>query len=120
MEKWEIDFEWGRIRNLVKDMFGKDKLPDMNAILFIIGIQELGRMQDSFSKEEKQDLMHVAVCRLLSYDGYYEFVGLDDAGWPHWNALRPVGEKGVAEQGELLKKYVIRYFREWQAGDEEE
>ena len=80
METWESDFAWLRIRHLIKDRFGKESLPDLNAILFLIGIQELGRWKAQFTKEEKQDLMHIAVCRLLSYEGYYEFVGRDADG----------------------------------------
>ena len=114
MENWELDFEWLRVRHLIKDIFGKDKLPDMKAVLFAIGLQELGRMQEEFTKEQKQDLMHIAVCRLLSYDDYYEFEGRDQDGWPHWKVLRPTPEKGVENQESLLKKYVIRYFKEWE------
>lgn len=112
MEEWELDFEWLRVRHLVQERFKKDTLPDLNAILFLIGIQELGRWKKEFSKEEKQDLMHIAVCRLLSYDGYYEFAGRDEDGWPHWEQLRPVPKRDLREQELLLKIYVIRYFRE--------
>ena len=44
----------------------------MEAILFLIGIQEVGDFRTKFTKEQKQDLMHVAVCSLLSPSGYYE------------------------------------------------
>lgn len=112
MEDWEFDFEWLRVRHYVKDSFGKDQLPDLNAILFLIGIQELGRWQESFTKEEKQDLMHIAVCRLLSYEGYYEFVGRDADGWPHYELVQKVPGKNLAEQERMLKEKVIWYFRE--------
>lgn len=112
MEAWEEDFEWLRIRHLVKDRFGKSTLPDLNAMLFLIGIQELGRWQEAFTKEEKQDLMHIAVCRLLSYEGYYEFVGRDADGWPHWQNLKPFATKGVKAQELILKENIIRYFKE--------
>ncbi len=115
MEEWQLDFEWLRIKHLVKDLIGKDKLPDLNAVLMLIGVQELGRMQEEFTKEEKQDLMHVAVCTLLSYDGYYNFKGRDADGWPHFDLLKPVLEKGQESQEILLKKNIIRYFNEWQA-----
>ncbi len=65
MEVWELDFEWLRVQHLVKDAINHDKLPDLQSILFLIGIQELGFVQHEFTKEEKQDLMHVAVCALL-------------------------------------------------------
>lgn len=112
MEHWELEFEWLRVRHLVQKSFGKAELPDLDAVLFLIGIQEIGRWQKSYTKEEKQDLMHVASCRLLSYDGYFEFVGRDADGWPHYQALLPFEVKGLEAQEELLKTYVIRYFKE--------
>ncbi len=115
MEEWELEFEWLKVRHVVKDRLQRDSLPDLNAILFLIGIQELGRWKAQFTKEEKQDLMHIAVCRLLSYEGYYEFEGRDAEGWPHWKQLRTVPIEGVKAQEELLKTQVIRYFKEWEA-----
>ena len=52
-ETWEIDFEWLRVRHLVQDAMKRDSLPDMNAILFLVGVQELGRWKTEFTKEEK-------------------------------------------------------------------
>lgn len=112
MEDWEKDFEWLRIRHLIKDRFNKATLPDLNAILFLIGVQELGRWQQNFTKEEKQDLMHIAVCRLMSIDGYYQFAGRDADGWPHWEMLKPFPQKGVKTQEAFLKEKVIQYFQE--------
>ncbi|MBP7821332.1 MAG: hypothetical protein KA010_00320 [Saprospiraceae bacterium] len=113
MEEWELDFEWLRIRTLLKESFKKQELPDFNTVLFLIGLQELGRWKKSFSKEEKQDLMHVAVCRLLSYDGHYEFVGRDADGWPHWKLLSSPSTKGIVEQEKYLKEKIIQYFSEF-------
>lgn len=110
MEAWESDFEWLRIRHLVKDRFGKETLPDLNAILFLIGVQELGYFPEEFTKEQKWDLMHIAVCTLLEPDGYYEFVGRDADGWPHFKELAPVDITGAAAQGNLLKQNILRYF----------
>ncbi|MEM8526093.1 MAG: hypothetical protein AAGG68_15750 [Bacteroidota bacterium] len=112
MERWELDFEWLRVQHLVKDAMNKERLPDLNAILFLIGVQELGRVQPTFSKEEKQDLMHIAVCQLLSEDGYFEFEGRDADGWPHYKSLQPLNIDGVKAQELLLKEKVIAYFKE--------
>lgn len=112
MKTWEFDFEWLRVRHIVKRAFGKEGLPDLNAILFLIGIQELGRWEGQFTKEEKQDLMHIAVCRLLSYEGYYAFAGRDADGWPHYERRRAVPSEGVKAQEALLKTLAIRYFKE--------
>jgi len=120
MEDWELDYEWLRVRHYIKDSMQRPNLPDLDAILFLIGIQELGRWEDKFTKEEKQDLIHIAVCQLLSSDGYFEFEGRDADGWPHYKELRPIGVEGVEGQGRLLKIKVIDYFKEMQDKDSEE
>lgn len=112
MEDWELEFDWLRVRHWVKQALGRENLPDLNAILFLIGIQELGHWPEAFTKEEKQDLMHIAVCRLLSYGGHYAFAGRDADGWPHYEPRRPVPAQGVEEQETLLKIYAIQYFKE--------
>lgn len=112
MESWQIDFEWLRVRHFIKDTFKKETLPDLNAILYLIGIQELAQSKTSFTKEEKQDLMHIAVCRLLIPDGYYEFEGLDHDGWPHYKMLRPIPVNGVKAQEQFLISKVIQYFKD--------
>ena len=112
METWEKDFEWLRVRNIVKNAMKKDSLPDLQAVLFLIGIQEYGRVsKQKFSKEEKQDLMHVAVCTLLESEGFYEFEGRDADGWPHWREVRSFDVKGVKEQEDFLISKVIHYFK---------
>jgi len=83
-EEWKEDFDWLKVRHYVKDTFKKNKLPDLNAVLMMIGINELGVIRTKWTKEEKQDLMHIAVCKLLSFDGHYGFKGLDADGWPHY------------------------------------
>ena len=110
MEDWELDFKWLKVRHLVKQKFDRKALPDLNAVLFLIGIQELGYVKKNFTKEEKQDLMHIAVCRLLSYNGYYEYVGRDADNWPHWKPAKILQVEGRKEQEVLLKQNIITYF----------
>ncbi len=100
---------WLDTENILRERFGK--LPDMEGTLFLIGVNELGRLpRRKFSKEQKQDLMHVAVCTLLSQLGFYEFTGRDEEGWPHFIELEPVPIHGMAEQERMLKECVIMYF----------
>lgn len=120
MDDWQLDYEWLRIRHYIKDSVKRADLPDLNGILFLIGIQALGKWDDNFTKEEKQDLMHIAVCELLSADGYFEFEGRDADGWPHYKALRPVQVSGVDGQEKLLKLKVIQYFNRMMAEDDME
>jgi hypothetical protein len=111
MEDWELDFEWLHVQHIVKHAMRRDTLPDLNTVLFLIGIQELGRWKKKFSKEEKQDLMHVAVCRLLSYYGYFEFIGRDEDGWPHYRQVLEMPKQATHEQERLLKICAVRYFK---------
>lgn len=110
MEDWQRDFDWLRIRHKVKDMMGYSKLPDFQAMLFLIGIQELGTWEESFTKEEKQDLMHIATCRLLETDGYYTFAGRDHDGWPHYRKERAFTIAGQESQEAFLVEKMIQYF----------
>jgi hypothetical protein len=119
MEDWELDFEWLRIRHLVKEATKRDALPDLNGVLLMIGVQEFGQWR-KFTKEEKQDLMHIAVCRLLSYDGVYEFIGLDTEGWPHYRLMNKPDIRGENGQERLLKEKAVQYFRQMDAEREED
>jgi len=105
----EGDALWLSTRFEIKAMLGLNKLPDLQGILFAIGLQELGQLRDEFSKEERQDLMHIAVCRLLSYDGYYELEGYDEDGWPHWKQLA-IPPPGRPQQEVLLRKKIAEYI----------
>ena len=118
MEDWKFEFEWLRLRHKVKERFKKKDLPDTNALLFLVGLRELGQLKREFTKEEKQDLMHIAVCELLSEDGFYRFKGLDHDGWPHYEVVMPVRIKGVKDQERLLQEKLIEYFKD--VYDEEE
>jgi hypothetical protein len=82
----------------------------MEAILFLIGIQEFGNIKSKFSKEQKQDLMHVAVCSLLSQSGYYKLEGYDDEGWPHFLQLKELPVYNMIEQESFLKDHMLLYF----------
>jgi len=106
----ELKEEWIQLLKRLESMF--DVEPDLQAIIFLIGIQELGQGKRKFSKDEKQDLMHIATCRLLSTYGYYALTGLDEEGWPHWELIQKLPVLTLKEQDLLLKRAVIDYFKE--------
>ncbi len=110
MEDWQLDFEWLRVRNFVKNAMGSDKLPDLQAILLLIGVQETQQIREEFTKEEKQDLMHVAVCTLLALEGHYALEAYDEEGWPHFRLLSPPAFVDIKAQEYALKRLSIRYF----------
>ncbi len=111
MEEWQLDFKWLQVRHYIKDSMDRQELPDLNSVLFLIGIQELGYFKEEFTKEEKQDLMHIAVCTVLSDIGHYEFEGRDQDGWPHYRQIKNIVTKGVEDQEKLLKEQIVEYFR---------
>ena len=87
-----------------------NKTPDINAILFLIGVRELGQPKLKFTKEEKVALMHIAVCKLLSKSGYYELEGVDEDGWPHWKLLKKLPNIDMLQQDNFLRQHIIEYF----------
>jgi len=89
---------------------GLKALPDLNAVLILVGVQELGQGHRQFSKEEKQDLMHIAICRVLSYSGFYELEGVDGQGWPHWKLVEKLPFLDLLSQETFLKSHIIEYF----------
>jgi hypothetical protein len=106
----EADFEsrWETLMAEMKERFGKR--PDLNALLLLIGVQELGQGVAAFTKEQKQDLMHIATCKLFSLSGHYELERVDEEGWPHYKLLRPVPFANLKEQERMLKWHVLEYF----------
>ncbi|MEK6781079.1 MAG: hypothetical protein AABY93_05210 [Bacteroidota bacterium] len=105
----DLDRKWHQLTVFIEHTIGK-KPKDLNGVLFIIGIQELGQGGKRFSKEEKQDLLHIAICKVLSLSGYYTLEGLDKDGWPHWKIVKKLPHFDLLEQEKLLKMHVLEYF----------
>jgi len=103
--------EWEELLNVLENVLGK-RPADLNGVLFLIGVQELGKGPITFTKEQKQDLMHIAICKVLSLSGFYELEGLDKDGWPHWRVVEKLPHFSLISQETLLKMHVIRYFKE--------
>jgi hypothetical protein len=104
----DIQSRWWQLEEKLIQRFGKK--PDMEAILFLIGIQEFGEIRKKFTKEQKQDLMHVAVCNLLAQSGYYELERVDDEGWPHFKQLKELPVLNMVDQENFLKDHILLYF----------
>lgn len=102
--------QWDNLLEKLGQSIGK-KPADLNGVLFLIGVQELGKGALHFTKEQKQDLMHIGICRVLSLSGYYEFEGTDKDGWPHWNLIRPLPHGDLLAQETFLRMHVIEYFK---------
>ncbi|NJN42665.1 MAG: hypothetical protein HC811_10965 [Flammeovirgaceae bacterium] len=111
MYKRDLDLErqWNALLIQISRVLEK-RPKDLNGVLFLIGVQELGQSNRNFSKEEKQDLLHIAICKVLSLSGYYQLEGLDEQGWPHWKLVKKLPHFDLLEQEKLLKTHVLEYF----------
>lgn len=104
----DLQSRWWKLEEKLMQRF--DKKPDVETILFLIGIQELGDIRQKFTKEQKQDLMHIAVCTVLMPSGYYEVSHVDEEGWPHFKQLKPMPDMNPIEQENFLKDHILLYF----------
>ena len=106
----DLQARWWNLEARLAERFGKK--PDIESILFLIGIQELGDIKEKYTKEQKQDLMHVAICTLLSPSGYYEMEGVDADGWPHFRQLKSMPVMDLMQQDNFLKDHILLYFEQ--------
>ena len=104
----DLQSRWWNLEAKLVERFGKK--PDLETILFLIGMQETGIMKEKITKEQKQDLMHVAVCTLLMPGGFYEIERTDEEGWPHFRQLKPMPDMNAFEQENFLKDHILLYF----------
>lgn len=101
---------WIEVERFFEDNFQAEKNVSIETILFLIGVQELGSGRQDYTKDDKVNLLHIAVCRLLEPFGFYKFSHYDDDGYPHFEMLQPLPELKPNEQQLLMKKAVIQYF----------
>ncbi|SNS42711.1 hypothetical protein SAMN06295967_10993 [Belliella buryatensis] len=113
MFKKDLDLEkrWGKLLIGIHELIGK-KPADLNGVLFLIGVQELGQGNKTFTKEQKQDLMHIAICKVLSLAGFYELDYIDQDGWPHWKLIKKLPHLNTIDQEKFLKIQVLEYFEQ--------
>ena len=101
-----------KIVELLSNKFAEGDVLDLDSIIYLIGVQELGRFKQLFKKDEKVNLMHIAICRLLEPYGYYEFEYFDNDGWPHYKIKEELPPLKAGEQSLLMKEAIVNYFLE--------
>ena len=99
---------WKEVVLKLEKRFGEGL--DLQAILFLIGLQELGMGYQKLKKDQKVEVIHIAVCALLSQWGYYEFTGHDEGGWPHWKETSKLPFLNAKQQDRLIREAIIEYF----------
>ena len=62
----ELKTKWNNLKTKLSVDFSDNEIIDLDSIIFLIGIQELGQFQKRFNKQKKLEVIHIAVCKLLS------------------------------------------------------
>lgn len=111
---YQIEIKYKKVLKDLEANFGEDI--DMDAVLFLIGVQELGMGYKKFSKRQKLELMHVGMCTILMPFGFYSKEGRDKDNWPHFKLERELPALNDSEQNHLIKEAIISYFEEMNSG----
>lgn len=106
----QLKHRWDELVEKLSLQFADGDTLDLDAIIYLIGVQELGQLHRSFKKDEKVNLMHIAICKLLEPFGYYEFDYFDDQGWPHYTTKEELPHLKAGEQSILMKEAIVNYF----------
>lgn len=101
--------EWQALQNKLKERF--DTEMDHDAILFMIGLQELGKDHRKYKKDEKLEVMHIGVCTVMEPYGFYGYRGRDEDGWPHWELKEQLPHLDAKQQNKLMNEAIIDYFK---------
>ncbi len=104
--------KWEQLTRTLSNQFSSDEEMDIDSIIYLIGVQELGQYHRPFKKDEKIHLMHIAICRLLEPYGYYRFDYTDQEGWPHYTIVENLPPLKAGEQSVLIKEAIVTYFTE--------
>lgn len=104
----DLDKKWNLLLKNLENQF--DQEMTLKGILYLIGVQELNLGIKQYEKEEKINVLHVAVCKILTPFGYYKFDRIDEDGWPHYIELKAIKNLSEKQQELLMKKAVIKYL----------
>ena len=108
----ELKEKWNALVEKLSAQFASGDTLELDAIIYLVGIQELGQYHKKYKKDDKLDLMHIASCRLLEPYGYYEFEFFDEEGWPHYIVKEELPTLKAGEQSVLMKEAIVGYFVE--------
>jgi hypothetical protein len=105
---YAIEIKFKELTKELEETFGGGM--DLQAILFLIGVQELGKGYQKFSKRQKTELFHVAICTVLEPYGFYKTQGRDEDNWPHFDFTKELPPLDDRQQQHLMKEAVLEYF----------
>ena len=107
-----LKIRWEKLTCQLTDQFSDGETIDVEGILYLIGVQEVGQLHKRFKKDDNVNLIHVGICTVLEPLGYYAFEYFDPDGWPHFKLLEPLPHLKPGEQSVLIKEAIVDYFIE--------
>jgi hypothetical protein len=99
---------WETLLEAVQARYGGS--PSEEALLFLVGLHEMGTYPEGEEKQVKADLIHVGTLTLLERAGFMRRTGTDAQGWPVWERTQPLPAWSPAEQRRFLREALIQYF----------
>ena len=105
---YQIEIKYKALLTELEKTFGGGM--DLQSLIFLIGVQELGKGHQKFSKRQKIELMHVGICTILEPFGFYKTLGRDKENWPHFEFVKELPPLNDSQQNHLMKEAVLAYF----------
>jgi hypothetical protein len=101
---------WDRLIHILSERFSEGEVLDVEGILYLVGLQELGQVHLKMKKDDNVNLIHIGICTVLEPFGYYRFDFFDEEGWPHFELLEELPPLKPGEQSVLMKEALVEYF----------
>jgi hypothetical protein len=101
---------WDRLIHILSERFSEGEVLDVEGILYLVGLQELGQVHRKMKKDDNVNLIHIGICTVLEPFGYYRFDFFDEEGWPHFELLEELPPLKPGEQSVLMKEALVEYF----------
>ena len=101
---------WDRLISVLNERFSDGETIDVEGVLYLVGLQELGQIHQKMKKDDNINLIHIGICTVLEPYGYYRFDFYDEEGWPHFELLEALPNLKPGEQSILIKEALVGYF----------
>ena len=101
---------WDRLISILNERFSDAETIDVEGVLYLVGLQELGQIHQKMKKDDNINLIHIGICTVLEPYGYYRFDFYDEEGWPHFELLEALPNLKPGEQSILIKEALVGYF----------
>ena len=96
---FELEKAWQELIQSFK--LDYDETPQVDAVLFVIGLQELNIPFERLTKDQNLDVIHIGLCAVFIPLGYNEPIERDQDGWIHFKPINKFQKLTSKEQEEV-------------------